>query len=74
MPSFNEDGYCNYFIARTYTDDWLDYKNPEASKDIIFNDLLMDWNEPITIVEGVFDAIKSRKFNTPLGIHPKRKI
>lgn len=58
FPSFDEDGNCNYFSARTYGKDWLKYKNPSASKDIIFNDLLIDWDSPITLVEGVFDAIK----------------
>tara|TARA_R110002110_G_scaffold89486_5_gene233040 strand:+ start:416 stop:1339 length:924 start_codon:yes stop_codon:yes gene_type:complete len=58
VPSFNEDGDCNYFSARTYRKDWLRYKNPPGSKNIIFNDLLVDWNNPITLVEGVFDAIK----------------
>tara|TARA_R110001583_G_scaffold53397_11_gene164759 strand:+ start:3789 stop:4715 length:927 start_codon:yes stop_codon:yes gene_type:complete len=58
IPSFDNDGNCNYFIARSYTGDWFSYKNPPASKNIIFNELLVDWDEPITLVEGVFDAIK----------------
>ena len=58
IPSFNLDGECTFFSARTYTGDWLKYKNPPASKNIIFNDLLVDWDAPITLVEGVFDAIK----------------
>ena len=51
-------GNCNYFTARSYSGDWLSYKNPPASKNIIFNDLLIDWNKPITLVEGPFDSIK----------------
>ena len=76
IPSFNEDGYCNYFVARAYTDDWLKYKNPQASKDIIFNDLLMDWNQPITIVEGVFDAFKAENSIPLLGstLNKKSKL
>tara|TARA_R100000008_G_C3584647_1_gene171239 strand:- start:587 stop:1507 length:921 start_codon:yes stop_codon:yes gene_type:complete len=58
IPSFNQDGDCNYFVARSYWKDWLKYKNPPVSKNIIFNDLMIDWNSPITLVEGVFDAIK----------------
>ena len=58
IPSFNEDGNCNYFIARTYGQSWLSYKNPPTAKNIIFNDLLIDWNSPVTLVEGVFDTIK----------------
>jgi len=59
VPSFNIEGKCDYFIARTYTDDWYKYKNPNVSKNIIFNDLLIDWDSPITIVEGVFDTFKA---------------
>ena len=57
IPSFNLDGYCNYFIARTYTEDWLKYKNPPVSKNVVFNELLINWNNPTTLVEGAFDAI-----------------
>ena len=58
IPSFDEEGNCNYFAARSYSGDWLSYKNPPASKNIIFNDLLIDWTKPITLVEGPFDSIK----------------
>ena len=58
IPSFDEEGNCNYFTARSYSGDWLSYKNPPASKNIIFNDLLIDWTKPITLVEGPFDSIK----------------
>ena len=33
------------------------YKNPKASKDIIFNELFIDWNKDLVLVEGVFDAL-----------------
>lgn len=57
IPSFNEDGDINYFIARTYGNDWMKYKNPPASRDIVFNELYVDFNDDLIIVEGVFDAI-----------------
>ncbi len=57
IPSFDEDGDCSYFIARSYTGDSYKYKNPRASKDIVFNDLFIDWNEDLVLVEGVFDAL-----------------
>ena len=59
IPSFDEEGYVNYFIARTYTGDWPQYKNPPISKDIIFNDIFTDWGNDVVIVEGAFDAIKA---------------
>lgn len=57
IPSFNNEGYCNYFIARTYNEDWIKYLNPKIEHDIVFNELFVDWNEDIVVVEGVFDAI-----------------
>ena len=57
IPSFDEDGDCSYFIARSYTGDSYKYKNPRASKDIVFNELFINWNEDLILVEGVFDAL-----------------
>jgi DNA primase len=59
IPSYDEDRRINYFIARSYLDyTKLKYKNPEAQKEvIIFNEHLIDFNEPIYIVEGAFDSI-----------------
>jgi DNA primase len=57
IPSFDGNGNLNYFIARGYGRQYPKYKNPPASRDIIFNDLYVDWDEPIVLVEGVFDAI-----------------
>ena len=57
IPSFNLDGDLDYFIARTYTDDWIKYLNPDHKHDIVFNELFIDWHEDVVLVEGVFDAI-----------------
>ncbi len=59
IPSFNGDGNLNYFIARKYNGNYHKYKNPKASKDIVFNELYIDWDLDLTIVEGVFDAINA---------------
>jgi len=67
IPSFDDDGDCNYFIARTYQDDSYRYKNPPIAKSkIIFNELLIDFKKPVTIVEGVFDALKAGHNAVPL--------
>ena len=39
IPSFDTEGYVNYFIARSYDGAWMRYKNPQASRDIVFNEL-----------------------------------
>jgi len=59
IPSFDDDGELNYFIARSYRGDYFKYKNPKATKDVIFNELFIDWDKDLTIVEGVFDAINA---------------
>ena len=59
IPSFNQQGDLNYFIARTFSDDYRRYMNPPVSRNIVFNELYIDFQEEVAIVEGVFDAIKA---------------
>jgi len=67
VPSFNENGDCNYFIGRTYRNDWRKYMNPPTSKSkIIFNELYIDWQEDLVLTEGIFDAIVSGKNSVPI--------
>lgn len=67
VPSFNNEGDINYYIGRTYENNWKKYLNPESSKDILFNELYIDWSQDVTIVEGVFDAIKAKNAIPILG-------
>ena len=57
IPSFDMTGKCNYFVARAFDVHPVPYLNPPMSKDILFNELYLDWNKDITLTEGVFDAI-----------------
>lgn len=57
IPSFNNTGDINYFIARSYVGHNKRYLNPPCGRDIVFNELFIDWDEPVVLVEGVFDAI-----------------
>ncbi len=66
IPSFDKDGDVNYFVSRSYSGDWMKYKNPDASKDVVFNELNIDWKDKIFLVEGVFDAIKAGTDSVPL--------
>jgi len=66
FPSFNKDGKVNYFVGRSHSDDWMKYKNPMVSKDIIFNELNVDWKERVCLVEGIFDAVKAGINSIPL--------
>ena len=67
VPSFNDNGDINYFVARSYADKFPKYMNPKVSKDIVFNELYLDWNKDIILVEGVFDAMKAKNAIPLLG-------
>jgi len=66
FPSFDLNGNLNYFVARSYTNDWKRYYNPPTKNNIIFNHLYLDFLKPIVLVEGVFDAVKSGLNSVPL--------
>ena len=56
VPSFDENEEINYFVSRSYVGHKNKYKNPEAEKDkIIFNEQMINWEEEVYLVEGVFD-------------------
>ena len=44
----------------------MKYKNPPTSKDIIGFDLFINWDEPIVLCEGVFDAMAIKRNAIPL--------
>ena len=67
VPSFDEQGDLNYFIARTYANDFPKYKNPKVSKsEMVFNELTINFNRPIIIVEGAFDAMRAGDNAVPI--------
>jgi len=66
IPSYSGSNQLNFFVARTYDGNYFKYKNPEASKDIIFFENLINWDTPIILCEGVFDAIAIRRNAIPL--------
>jgi len=67
FPSFNLNGDLNYFVGRTITGDKFNkFKMPSASKDVIFNELYMDFDVDVVLVEGMVDAIKAGQNSIPL--------
>ena len=66
LPSYSESNRLNYFVGRSYDGNYFKYKNPEVSKDIIFFENLINWNAPIILCDGVFDAIAIRRNAIPL--------
>jgi DNA primase len=67
IPSYDDNGDLNYFVARSfYEDDKMKYKNPPISRDVIVFENMINWNEPITLVEGVFDSFSVKRNVIPL--------
>lgn len=68
VPSYDDFGTLNFFIARSFCKNVkMKYLYPEIPKtNLIFNDLFIEWNFPIILVEGVFDALKINYNTIPL--------
>lgn len=67
VPSYDDNFNLNFFVSRSiFDEDTLKYKNPKWSKDVIGFDSFINWDEHITLVEGVFDAISARYNTIPL--------
>lgn len=66
VPSYGENNQLNFFVGRTFEDSYFTYKNPECSKDIIGFENLINWSQPIVLVEGVFDAIAVKRNAVPI--------
>lgn len=68
IPSYDEHGIVNYFVARTYYEDSdiKKYDNPVAPKNIVPFELYTSWAFPVILVEGVFDAMKIDRNAIPI--------
>ena len=76
VPSYNCDGQLNYFVSRSYySEEKMKYKNPPISKNVICLESQINWNEPIILCEGVFDAITIKRNAIPLlGKFPSKLL
>jgi hypothetical protein len=67
VPSYDENGILNYYSARTFYESNLKYINAKYPKEnIIGFENHISWNFPITLCEGVFDAIAIKRNAIPL--------
>lgn len=67
IPSYSEEGKLNYFEARTFYDNVsLKYKKPPINRNVIMFESHINWKEPITLVEGVFDSFSLRRNTIPI--------
>ena len=67
IPTYNDDGQLNYFTARSFEKEpYVKYRNPSVSRNIIPNEHLINWNVPVILCEGLFDAIAIKRNAIPL--------
>ena len=67
IPSYDKDGTLNYFTGRSFEPDpFVKYRNPECSRDIIPFELFINWDSPLVLCEGPFDAIAIKRNAIPL--------
>ena len=67
IPSYDANGKLNYFTARSFEKDpYTKYRNPETSRDIIPFELFINWDLPIILCEGPFDAMAIKRNAVPL--------
>ena len=67
IPTYDVDGRLNYFTARSFEKEpYVKYRNPSASRDVIPNEHLINWNVPVILCEGLFDAMAIKRNAIPL--------
>lgn len=67
IPSYDAEGNLNYFTGRSFEKDpYIKYRNPEASRDIIPFELFINFDLPLVLCEGPFDAIAIKRNAIPL--------
>jgi len=66
IPSYNEANQLNFFTARTFENAFHKYRNPEISKDIVVFESTINWNQPVILVEGMFDAMAVKRNVIPI--------
>ena len=66
IPSYDADGKLNFFVGRDFYSSKMKYRNSSTTKDIIGFDLFINWDEPIILCEGVFDAMAFKRNAIPL--------
>jgi len=65
IPSYDNNGDILLYFIRNIFDSWKEYPSVERTK-IIFNELFIDWQSPIILTEGIFDAFTAGSNAIPL--------
>jgi len=67
IPSYSDDGFLNYWVGRSFMESaFIKHRLSPSSKDIVGFDLFINWDMPVVICEGAFDAMSVRRNAIPL--------
>ena len=67
IPSYDKDGFLNYYVGRSFDKNaYIKHKLASSTKDIIGFEMYINWDLPIIICEGAFDAMAIKRNAIPL--------
>lgn len=66
IPSYDVNNHLNYFTARNFYPNGPKHKNPDTSKNVVCFENMVNWDETVILVEGMYDAIAIRRNAIPL--------
>jgi len=67
IPSYDKDGFLNYYVGRSFDKNaYIKHKLASSTKDIIGFEMYINWDLPIVLCEGAFDAMAIKRNAIPL--------
>jgi len=67
IPSYDANGLLNYYVGRSFDKNaYIKHKLASSTKDIIGFEMYINWDLPIILCEGAFDAMAIKRNAIPL--------
>ena len=67
IPSYDANGFLNYYVGRSFDKNaYIKHKLAFGTKDIIGFEMYINWDLPVILCEGVFDAMAIKRNVVPL--------
>jgi transcription elongation factor Elf1 len=67
IPSYDGNGFLNYYVGRSFDKNaYIKHKLASATKDIVGFEMLINWDLPVILCEGAFDAMTIKRNAIPL--------
>ena len=67
IPSYDANGMLNYYVGRSFDKNaYIKHKLASSTKDIIGFEMYINWDLPVILCEGAFDAMAIKRNAIPL--------